>query len=523
MAARRAFYVGCVGLQSLQGLSVDIALDDLEESESVCLLQDATALLHDAIRLEKGEPLKIGERMKASAKAEAKAVDSTSASSSKGAGKGAATKLIVGGDNVEALEASSSASKPKAAADEDDRLQVLSAILLVPVAGLLTYLLSQLSCMRRDPFAEQEHWHGGNDCEVRKTEQMDEDTYTFAVASLTRDAQRVAQGNPKTFLFVARACFAVVLLIMTIGIQAGLVLQVKWYVTPQQVDSIRGAYDAYELHMYGGVESHTTLTVNGKHRGIPGYFEPKRFETLDDDLKGEICNIPMSRLSFFGMVLAVWSLTCMVQLRKACDLFWSLVVVTPTISSMSDCLIAVEEEDERFTERTINTTPRSMIQHPAADLKKTDVQYMYGDNVVIAGLTAPVKALVVMGIILPWVSITGFLLWLGCRWLTATNDFGNLISNAVALEFILYLKDLVYLGLVTERNKRELRNTKILPDSKRQRAGYQVYLGALVWGLLVLVWLWAYIFHLQRVLPEYRWDVKEVCGDWYAGLLARPA
>merc|ERR1719326_1684700 len=137
---------------------------------------------------------------------------------------------------------------------------------------------------------------------------------------------------------------------------------------------------------------------------------------------------------------------------------------------------------------------------------------------VLVGLTPTVKGMICTFVIMPWLTNTCFLLWLGCRWLAATNDYGNLISNAVALEFILYLKDLVYSGLVSERNKRELEKTKILPDSKRQRAGYQVYLGTFVWALLVVAWLWGYIFHFQAVLPEYRWDVKEVCGDWYAEL-----
>ncbi len=49
----------------------------------------------------------------------------------------------------------------------------------------------------------------------------------------------------------------------------------------------------------------------------------------------------------------------------------------------------------------------------------------------------------------PWVDFTqgialdGVILLLGCRWLVATSDMGDLILNAVALEFLLVLNSLV--------------------------------------------------------------------------------
>merc|ERR1719324_47455 len=59
------------------------------------------------------------------------------------------------------------------------------------------------------------------------------------------------------------------------------------------------------------------------------------------------------------------------------------------------------------------------------------------------------------------------LLFLGCRWLLATNRFADLILNAVALEFILLLKETTYLLLVPKRNQLELGTTTIDPAEKK--------------------------------------------------------
>ena len=41
------------------------------------------------------------------------------------------------------------------------------------------------------------------------------------------------------------------------------------------------------------------------------------------------------------------------------------------------------------------------------------------------------------------IALDGVILLLGCRWLVATSDMGDLILNAVALEFLLVLNSLV--------------------------------------------------------------------------------
>merc|ERR1712232_1345200 len=101
----------------------------------------------------------------------------------------------------------------------------------------------------------------------------------------------------------------------------------------------------------------------------------------------------------------------------------------------------------------------------------------------------------------------GLLLWLGCRFLAATNDFGEMVLNAVALEFVLMIKDLLYCTIVPDRNKREVEKICIRPSQPVEWASYWTYLGT-------LSWLFYYVFLFQLVLPGYNWDVRLMCTPW---------
>merc|ERR1719464_1618964 len=96
------------------------------------------------------------------------------------------------------------------------------------------------------------------------------------------------------------------------------------------------------------------------------------------------------------------------------------------------------------------------------------------NEVVIRSLTSPVKALLLAVVFLPRVVLCSVLLWLGSRWLTATQSFGNLLVNAVALQFILSLKDLLY-TTVPSRHQRETSSTLMLPEMKRERPSFWGY------------------------------------------------
>merc|ERR1719271_300488 len=114
----------------------------------------------------------------------------------------------------------------------------------------------------------------------------------------------------------------------------------------------------------------------------------------------------------------------------------------------------------------------------------------------------------------PWLGTNMYALWLGSRWLDATNDFGGLIGNCVALEFILHIEEMLLYLWVSERQKREINSILFHPPGMRARAAWVVFFDGGIWVLSAVSWVYVFMWYWQSVLPNYRWDVHGVCGPF---------
>jgi hypothetical protein len=333
----------------------------------------------------------------------------------------------------------------------------------------------------------------------RSCDTFPEDTYSLAVALIVLDLHSLASKQAKKrALRYARIAFSLALIFVTTAIQTIMLVGTKMYVTPQAVSTIRHDYEAFEHHMYDG---NTYLTENGKERGMDGFFNATLFETLNGELKQSICNIPMSQLFFISLALLVWSITCFASIKNTIEQCLALVIFASTLDSMEHCL-KEGDDGEGETEGCDGAGDCDDGIEP----------------LIIVGLTWPVKVFFLIFVFIPDLATTTFVLWLGSRWLIATPDFSNVISNAVALEFILGLKFLLFYALVSERNKRDLAHTGLKAPWSREPAGYGIYFGALMWLIAAMIWVQCYL-SWQTVLPDYKWDVRQVCSPWLASQL----
>merc|ERR1719189_378146 len=119
-------------------------------------------------------------------------------------------------------------------------------------------------------------------------------------------------------------------------------------------------------------------------------------------------------------ILLIWALTCIGELQHAVRTYYNLIRNLPAVASNKDML------------------------------QKGD------DKMVVQGVSVCFKVVIVSCVIIPQVAIALVLLWLGSRWLTATTDFTDLLLNAVALEFIFCLKDLIYKTVISARSKKDV-------------------------------------------------------------------
>eukprot|EP00929_Paragymnodinium_shiwhaense_P043511 TRINITY_DN22371_c0_g1_i1.p1 TRINITY_DN22371_c0_g1~~TRINITY_DN22371_c0_g1_i1.p1 ORF type:complete len:402 (+),score=44.99 TRINITY_DN22371_c0_g1_i1:103-1308(+) len=313
-------------------------------------------------------------------------------------------------------------------------------------------------------------------------EALESDMYGMTVCSLVRDMYFLGSAKGVGPTRYARVSTTLFLLFGCMVIQVYLLSQVKHFVSAKAVHDIREAYDAFEKEMYW----EWTMSPNGKHRGKGPMKDPGVFYNMTDSEQADVCRIPLSQPVFFFTVLFIWSLTCMQEIRKSWGLFYSLIWDMDRIDSMSGALEPDEDDDSN-------------------------------DNIV--GITGILKAVILGIVILPRLGITCYLVWLGCRWLLATNNFADLILNAVALEFILVLKDLIYNSLVPVRNKHDLERT-LIRTKHTAKTELMPLVSTLGWALLAAVWVLSYMgiknywMGFQQVLPGYRWDVHAVCEPW---------
>eukprot|EP00747_Dinoflagellata_sp_TGD_P167552 gnl/TRDRNA2_/TRDRNA2_192158_c0_seq1.p1 gnl/TRDRNA2_/TRDRNA2_192158_c0~~gnl/TRDRNA2_/TRDRNA2_192158_c0_seq1.p1 ORF type:complete len:569 (+),score=61.06 gnl/TRDRNA2_/TRDRNA2_192158_c0_seq1:84-1790(+) len=315
-------------------------------------------------------------------------------------------------------------------------------------------------------------------------EKVDEDTTGLLIFSIIEDGRVIAGGHGPRLLRCSRIVQAFTLLAFTMGIQITILFFVKRYCGAKAVYEIRTIYDAYELAMVGGNESYTTKTMYGENRAMPEHFDIDRFDSIPEHVKAKVCDIPLSQPWFFMIVLFLWTMTCVLDFRRCLDYFLALIIATPTIPTMKDAVVR---------------------SGPPMEETKS-----------VVGVTLAFKMVIFWIALVPRLFMAVFMLWLGCRWLAATIDFADLILNACALEFFLCLRVLFYSALVPEHSKIDVQNTEIHIPVTRYRASLFSYLSATGWGVISVLWIIVYMFQLQTVLREYRWDVAEPCSGWLA-------
>lgn len=142
----------------------------------------------------------------------------------------------------------------------------------------------------------------------------------------------------------------------------------------------------------------------------------------------------------------------------------------------------------------------------------------------IKALPLTVK-LILLIVFIPWVTIPCVLWWLGCRWLVATNNFENMILNAIALEFVLLLKELAFKAFMPHRSMVDLCKTVIKLDREEASAAhldiYEANRSIIIFVITAFI-VFLYIGlpppiaqnGLQQVLSDYKWDVYEICEPW---------
>jgi hypothetical protein len=300
------------------------------------------------------------------------------------------------------------------------------------------------------------------DIQKPEWEPVDTDIYGAGICTIVKDSYYLEMSTEHPFTRTARVVLSFLLLAFMICLQLFLVQQVMQLVTSRAVFDIRDAYADFEKVMYEP----------------SGAFNESNFEKVTNEQKDTICAIPFSQPLFFGAVLLIWSMSVMADLRRVFHIFCQIVLGFDTVSK-AELMIKLDKDGLPF-----------------GIIAATKIVKLYVAILMIS------RAIVDCA-----------LLWLGSRWLAATPDFGELLMNAVALEFLLFLKDLFFRVVVSKRIQVETENLRVkakkihfTPDQFKNPCFLVVGFG----------WAFCYMYYFQQVLPNYKWDVHDLCVEYLA-------
>lgn len=323
------------------------------------------------------------------------------------------------------------------------------------------------------------------------------DMYGLAVSAVVRDMRSCVVSHKSAAVRIGRLAVTMLTLMTVLGLQIFMLQSAETLVAASAVGSIRKLYDRYEVVMYGNNKSRMVRTTNGYYRGRGEFFDADNFKLLTGEEKDEVCQIPLSQPTFFTTLISVWSFTVICDIRKCFDLMFRMIYITPTITSLADAL-----QPPHLYEEHVDRSAQ-IISAP------TD-----GQVCVIAGLTAWAKGVLLTFVFVPRFIVNLWLLDLGSLWLTATPNFHELVFNTVALEFILSINVMVFHTMVPRQSIMDMKNTRVLPSLPKIHITPWNGLAAFAWGILALGYAITFIYLMQPVLPEYRWDVGSVCTPY---------
>jgi hypothetical protein len=320
---------------------------------------------------------------------------------------------------------------------------------------------------------------------------LDQDTFGMAVVALVRDSyflsRHISLGSCNR---ISRVATTLVVLFITMGFQIFLLQEIQRFVSAKAVHDIRNAYEKYENATYLCPEHpencYKTFTnhYRGRQESKPNatvMFE--RLSGMSDEDQGNACRIPLSQPYFFWAVLSLWTTTVLREVRKIYTGTMRIMTLT-TVDTMAHALRYGDGEDQDAHTKT--------------------------HKVHVVGLTISMKLFFMMIQVCRF-GIAVYLLWIGCRWLLGTTEFGDLILNAVALEFVLNLKEMFYTAFMPERNKIDLEDTRVPPYPRTIQPTFQTFVQTGMYMALAFTWAAVYMRYLQQVLPNYNWDVHVPC------------
>ncbi|CAE7875107.1 yjgH [Symbiodinium microadriaticum] len=155
-----------------------------------------------------------------------------------------------------------------------------------------------------------------------------------------------------------------------------------------------------------------------------GNFLHDVWQTYDTDKYAALCNMAVSKLYFSCGIVFLWTARMLAEVKQSLHLMHDLYCIP---------------------QLPLSATAKQMVY-----------QVKDGDEIEcfeILALNRLVRIMLTVLIALPKIGVAFILMLSGCRWLAATQSFGDLILNALALEFVIGIDELMFEAFTPEQTR----------------------------------------------------------------------
>lgn len=306
---------------------------------------------------------------------------------------------------------------------------------------------------------------------------LDEDVYGAVIYSVIYDSFELMTGQDHDNLDwkvnLYRMFFCILLLVCNYTLQMGLVVTIYRYVAMPSVRKAQQQYQRYHAEVF-----------------LDGEFNQDAFDNWDG--VDHLCNIAFGNYWFMFMILCLWWLLNVIEVRKTLMLYIRF-------RDLGNC------------------------QNPMEILERIEIPEKQN---LILNLMPWMRWVLYTVILIPKMIIAAALLLVGTIWLASTDSFENVVLNSVALAFVIGIDELIFAGLVPFTMKKNINITKLvnIAVSKAESHLVEVTRGyrdstlcliVVVGGVMLYMSRWGQGIHGLGVFPGYLHDVSGRCSSWW--------
>mmetsp|Transcript_32009 Transcript_32009/g.75034 ORF Transcript_32009/g.75034 Transcript_32009/m.75034 type:complete len:362 (+) Transcript_32009:196-1281(+) len=254
--------------------------------------------------------------------------------------------------------------------------------------------------------------------------------------------------------------------VLNIVVQVKLLVEVMTLIAKPAVEKMRHYYDDF---------------VENCHEIPPHASRDEVLEILQhwagaDSIceKKYLCEFPLARPPFFFLIVLIWTFYLCHEVKQTMNLTWYVLTLERPVSGS----VTIMEQDSEF---------------------------------VITNMGHILKGCLTVCVFIPKFLIAMILWYIGAQWLTATPGVDNLMLNSLALAFICEVDELIFRTCLSEVAKSCVERTKLpLPPFKYTPSVWSP-IETVATCVACIAVASGYVYHFQKALPEYRWDLDLVC------------